>query len=79
MVGLSDQSGLVPDADWKGGEGAPECVLTVRAGPRTTWVASGHVIGASDIDRWADALGAWAHGSVREIGALLPALRAATA
>ena len=56
------------DDEWTGKEGDRECVLAVTVGPSATWVASNHMIGAARIDAWADALAAWAGGSVREIG-----------
>ena len=56
------------DEEWQGKPGAPECRLALRAGPAATWVASQPMIGTARIDAWADALAAWAGGSVREIG-----------
>ena len=56
------------DDEWTGKEGDRECVLAVTVGSSATWVASNHMIGAARIDAWADALAAWAGGSVREIG-----------
>jgi hypothetical protein len=56
------------DDEWQGKSGAPECFLSLRAGPAATWVASQPMIGAARIDAWADALAAWAGGSVRQIG-----------
>ena len=56
------------DSEWSGKSGAPECVLTLRAGPEPTWVASQPMIGVASIDGWADALAARHGGVVREIG-----------
>ena len=56
------------DEEWSGKEGAPVCVLTLRAGPDATWVASNHVLTGSAVEAWSDAIAAWAGGSIREIG-----------
>ena len=48
----------VPDADWQGGSGAPECVLKLKVGPKPTWVASNHMIGVEQLWAWTDQLAA---------------------
>jgi len=45
----------VASADYEGGEGAKECVLKLRVGPKPVWVASNHMIGVAEIESWTDA------------------------
>ena len=46
----------VPDVDWQGASGAPECVLKLHVGPQPTWVASNHMIGNEQLWAWTDAM-----------------------
>ncbi len=59
----------VASADYEGGEGAKECVLKLRVGPKPVWVASNHMIGVAEIEAWTDATCAKLGVAPRAIGA----------
>ena len=58
----------VASKDYEGGEGAKECVLRMRVGPKPTLVASNHMIGIAEIEAWTDATTATLGVHPREIG-----------
>ncbi|MEY3143117.1 MAG: hypothetical protein RLY21_1610 [Planctomycetota bacterium] len=58
----------VASSAYEGGEGARECVLRLRVGPRPTLVASNHMIGIAEIEAWTDATTAALGVKPREIG-----------
>jgi predicted deacylase len=58
----------VASKDYEGGEGARECVLRLRVGPKPVFVASNHMIGVAEIEAWTDATSARLGVAPREIG-----------
>ena len=56
------------DDQWTGAEGAKECVLKLKVGPKPTWVASNHMIGNEQLWAWTDQMAQRAGAKASVIG-----------